>query len=222
MTDVKLEAFRDGDGYLLVDTEEWLDARTDLDDELTDAFHTYAEAQGDSDLAGQTERLVIAWLRERYGPAAAEPQMDTYTVGTASWWTGNHENYFTRDWGATLVGLPWPDDESNGYSRGTADDYLLIITATVNGWVLPPSATEVGRITCDEPTDVYDWARAYGSCANEHHLDTDDAYTMASEGVWTSDTPKLSDYVRVPDDDRDAAYVACPTCGSPIVWMVWP
>jgi hypothetical protein len=70
--------------------------------------------------------------------------------------------------------------------------------------------------TVDDLAEWADYSRASGSCPNYHEWNVCDGGVLYAESPDSFDTPSVTGQARVPDDDRDRAYIACPDCARPL------
>ena len=67
--------------------------------------------------------------------------------------------------------------------------------------------------TTDDLAEWADYDKASGCCVNNHEWHVHYGWIMYAESAQSLDTPSVTGQARVPDDDRDRAYIACPDCG---------
>jgi hypothetical protein len=220
MTNATAETFRNGDGYLQVDTVAWFADRGEVDDSLTDMLRQwiadegirYASAEDITRFFAEYEYRVThggAMLPAGYlSDGMSEPLTFGLYGDGPHWdlgWTGNQENFFSRDFGIVVLST-----ESLG---SLAIDYIN------SGSFLGDDPT-VYRTFGMEETDWADWAQAWGQCVNGHHWSTDDNYRLYFDGGSSGEkAPTISDQSRYAFGG-DRQYIACPTCNKALHFIV--
>lgn len=192
MAEVTVVAWSHGDGWITVDTAEWIAERAEHCAELTDDLREWMDEHGHR---YPTSDVLVQWVKERTG----EDPSGLY--GDGLFWqhnTCNVDNVLADDLGFVV------------FSAGGDLGGLMITVSGDGGLYAWP---EVYR---DLTTDTAYWAdytRACGCCANGHLWDTDDGRRLhPSDGRHVCDTPTIGGQARVPFGDRERAYIACPDC----------
>jgi hypothetical protein len=201
VTGVIVCAWSDGDGYLSVDTDQWLADRADYDEQLTAHLHEYSRWPPGDDPSGQLVDYhdphidrVRAWARQRFD--LAEDRAGSY--GSMATW-GEGDQLLIEElgacWFATETGLIFVEQARGAY--GT------------------PIWPRVHRVHAD-PDCLSDYRTCEALCGHGHRYRAEEGGTQL-EGV-SSEAPSASlcERVRVPDGDRDRGFVACPSCGQPL------
>lgn len=193
MADVMVTAWSNGDGWLSVDTAEWIAERAEHCEELTNELREWMDENGHPSL---TSPVLLQWVRERTGEDPAG------LYGDGLLWehnTCNVENVLSGELGFIV------------FSAG-ADLGDLMITRSGDGGLY--TWPEVYRDTTSDAAYWADYACASGRCANGHEWGTDDGYRLHCLAGRACDSPTISGQARVPFGDRERAYIACPDCGK--------
>jgi hypothetical protein len=192
MADVMVTAWSNGDGWLSVDTAEWIAERAELCEELTNELREWMDERGYRD---PTARVLVLWAKERTG----EDPVGLY--GDGLFWahnTCNVENILSDDLGFLV------------FSAGGELGDLMVTMSGDGGLYGQP---EVYRDTTTDAAYWADYAHAVGCCANGHQWETCDGYRLhCVNGGLFDGAPTISGQARVPFGDRERAYIACPQC----------
>lgn len=194
MTSVSVEAWSHGDGYLTVDTQEWITDRGEYADDLTDDLRAWMDANGHQ---WPHDDVIAQWITDRTG----EPPAGLH--GDGELWHHNLVNFSDHlidDLGFVVLS-----------SAGLGD--LMIIVSDHLGLYVAPT---VYRSTVMELEDWADYSNAEGECVHGHRWQTHDTVHLHADDGADMTTCRVPDLVRVPFDDRSRAYVACPTCGKAV------
>ena len=208
MTGVIVHTWSDGDGYLNVDTDQWLADRADYDEELTAHLREHLRWRpGDGpsgELVGyhpaRIERL-RTWARQRFALA----EYDAGPHGSMATWAEGDQllgEEIGACWFATETGLIFVEQARGAY--GT------------------PIAPRVHRVHVD-PDCLVDYRTCQAVCAHDHRYQTVDGGTRLESAHGEDPSTSLSDQVRVPEDVGVPGFVACPSCGRPLAFdmPVW-
>jgi hypothetical protein len=192
VAEVRVEAWRYGDGWLQVDTAEWIAERGEYDEELTEELREWLDDNG---YRYPYTDGVLLWAKHRTGT-------DTSGLyGDGECWeinTCNVENFLSDELGCVVFGA------------GELGE--LMVTQSGDGGLY--REPEVYRSTALDTACWADYGRAYGGCVNGHEWLTDDAHRLYVNGGRYDGTPTVSGQARVPFGDRSRAYIACPDCGK--------
>lgn len=193
MTAVSVEAFSDGDGWLVADTQEWIDDRGEFCDDLTTDFREWMDGNG---YDRPDDAVIVEWIVDRTGERPAGLH------GDGNVWHHNLVNFadhLIEDLGFVVL------------SSGFGD--LMITVSDHTGLYVAPT---VYRSTVVELEDWADYSDAEGECVNGHGWFTRDAVHMRAWDGMDSDVYGIADRIRVPFGDCSRAYVACPACGKAV------
>ena len=213
MLAVTVNANGHGDGWLSVDTDEWIASRMERADGLTESLHEWLTVREHDrgngnypDYNGNhyaTRDRVLNWARtvlrgvtwdDKYGPFRCEVAHDMATQ--------NASDVILDD----EIGAVWfSGDDGTFFVETNRGAYGAYVDPTVY------------RVTGD-PDSLHDYARASAECRNGHAWETDDGGVRLTNG---STTLRLDSRVRVPFGDRSRAYVACPDCGKALMFGMW-
>jgi hypothetical protein len=190
MTSVSVEAWSHGDGYLTVDTQEWINDRGEYADDLTDDLHEWMDANGHT---RPHDDVLTKWIADRTG----EPPAGLH--GDGDLWHHNLVNFSDH-----LIG-------DFGYVVLSAAKFgdLMITVSDERGCYKAPT---VYRSTVDDLVNWEDYSDAEGECANGHWWSTSDTVHLHAWDGAEVGTYRVPDLIRVPFGDRARAYVACPIC----------
>lgn len=193
MTSVSVEAWSHGDGYLTVDTQEWINDRGEYADDLTDDLREWMDANGHK---WPHDDVLAKWIIDRTG----EPPAGLH--GDGELWHHNLVNFSDHlidDLGFVVL------------SSAELGDLMITVSDHLGLYVAPT----VYRSIVDELEEWADYSNATGECVNGHRWETADTVHLSS---WSGSPPayRVPELVRVPFGDRDRAYVACPTCGKAV------
>lgn len=193
MTAVSVEAFAHGDGWLVVDTQEWIDERGEYAADLTDDLREWMDEKG---YLRPDDAVLVEWIVDRTGERPAGLH------GDGELWHHNLVNFADH-----LI-------DDLGFVVLTAADFgaLMITVSDHTGMYVPPT---VYRSTVMELEDWADYSDATGECMNGHRWYSHDAAYMHGDGP-DRHADRLSERIRVPFGDRSRAYVACPDCGKAV------
>lgn len=194
MTSVSVEAWSHGDGWLSVDTQEWINDRGEYADDLTDDLREWMASNGHDHPHSE---VIAAWVLDRTGerPAGLHGDGDMWEHSLF-----NFADHLIDDLGFVVMSTVKFGD-------------LMIIVSDHHGLYVSP---EVYRSTVDALEEWGDYTNAVGECANGHQWCTHDTVHLhASDGVDMA-TYRVPEQVRVPFGDRDRAYVACPSCSKAV------
>ena len=201
MTGVIVCAWSDGDGYLSVDTDQWLADRADHDEQLTAHLREYLRRRPGDGPSGElvgyhdpgTER-VRAWARQRFDL----PEDRAGPHGSMATW-GEGDQLLDEE-----IGACW-----------FATDTELIFVEQARGAYAAPILPRVYRVHAD-PDCLSDYRTCEAMCGHGHRYRAEEGGTRL-EGASSDDpSASLCERVRVPDGDRDRGFVACPSCGQPL------
>lgn len=189
MARVFIEAWSHGDGFLHVDTDEWINDRGELDPVLGDNLREY---MAEHDRPYPHDDVIIDWIAERTG------ELPRGLHGDGPLWAHNLANFTDHlidDIGFVVLSTErWGD---------------LMITVSREAYYVTP---EVYRSTVDNLEEWADYSEATGACRAGHRWATHDAVHLQD---WDGEDPtqhRISELIRVPFDNRALGYVACPTC----------
>ncbi|MFJ8965343.1 hypothetical protein ACIRG5_38755 [Lentzea sp. NPDC102401] len=192
MADVMVTAWSNGDGWLSVDTAEWIAERAEHCEKLTDDLREWMENR---DFKHPTTDVLVLWVKDRTG----EDPVGLY--GDGLFWahnTCNIENILSDDLGFVVF--------SAGGELGD-----LMVTMSGDGGLY--SQPEVYRDTTTDTVYWGDYAHAFGRCVNDHEWETYDGHRLQRyDGGLSDASPTISGQARVPFGDHQRAYVACPEC----------
>ncbi|GAA4884499.1 hypothetical protein H7X46_23605 [Pseudonocardia sp. C8] len=193
MTSVSVEAWSHGDGYLTVDTQEWINDRGEYADDLTDDLREWMDANGHK---WPHDEVIAKWIFDR----TSEPPAGLH--GDGELWHHNLVNFSDHlidDLGFVVL------------SSAELGDLMITVSDHLGLYVAPT----VYRSTVDELEEWADYSNATGECVNGHRWETADTVHLYS---WSGSPHayRVPELVRVPFGDRDRAYVACPTCGKAV------
>lgn len=186
---IEVHVARDGDGWLVIDTAEWIEDKLGgRDDELTTDLQDWAA----NDYGGWSAdcRTPVQWARDRFGDVRGPSTDDDQPIGFHS---ANQENLLDEDLCVWFIAAT--DDD------GIEDTLVVINHDSVHH--LAPHQDWV---------EIVDWARAWGGCPHGHTFVLESAVYLHSDTNQT--THRLTELCREddPDDPGDAGYVACPDC----------
>ncbi|QGK70301.1 hypothetical protein GIY23_12890 [Allosaccharopolyspora coralli] len=194
MTRVSVEAWSHGDGWLSVDTGEWIADRGEYRADLTDDLREWMDENGHQ---WPHDDVITAWITARTG------ELPSGLHGDGTVWHHNLFNFADHlidDLGFTVL------------SAGELGDLMITVSDHSGGYEAPT----VYRSTVDELEEWADYTHATGECARGHRWHTVDTVRLhASDGADMT-TYRVPDQVRVPFGDRARAYVACPECGKAV------
>jgi hypothetical protein len=185
-------AWADGDGWLSVDTQEWIDDRGEYDEQLTDDLRDWMDEQ---DHRYSTAEVLTLWAKDRTGVAP----VGLYGDGTC--WEHN----------TCTVNNVLADEISFVVFSAGGELGNLMITIGGDGGLF--DAPTVYRSTVDDLTEWAAYDCAEGACANNHEWHVTFGWLLHSENPHGFDRPSVTGQARVPDGDRTRAYIACPDCG---------
>lgn len=195
---------RHRDGWLSVDTTDWIADRAEFNEHLTDwlvdwLYHGIpAHGIGpdwprDPDGAlYPTTVVVTAWMRHRSG---IDPTGIYGEDGITSTLTSNYDNLLSDDIGYIFARC--------------GEDKLLIVTANEFRFCSP----RVYDYTASDDAYALDTGTAFGACRNDHRYTVESGVYLNPE-VFDPPSCKVADRIRVPFGDTARAYVACPDCGT--------
>jgi hypothetical protein len=192
MADVMVTAWANGDGWLTVDTQEWICDRAEYSDQLTEDLRNWMEEQGHRD---PTAEVLVMWAKSRTGAAPVGLHGD----GTC--WVHNTCN---------VTNLLFDDI---GFVVFTADGDLGSLMITISDELGCYGMPTVYRSTVDDLESWADYDRASGWCPGNHEWHVTCGGLLYAESPDSFDTPAVTRQARVPDGDRNRAYIACPDCG---------
>lgn len=191
MTSVSVQAWSHGDGYLTVDTREWIADRGEYAEDLTADLRAFLDENGHQHA---TDRALVEWIVVRTGESPS----------------GLHGD-----------GMMWVHQLCNFADHLLDDFGFVVLTAAEIGAVMIVVSDDTGRYVAPEVyrstgMELEEWAeysQAYGECVNAHRWFTaDTVHLHATDG--DQGTYRVPGQVRVPFGDRDRGYVACPECGK--------
>lgn len=194
MTAVSVEAFSNGDGFLFVDTPEWIEDRGEYANDLTTDFREWMDGNG---YDHPDDAVIVEWIVDRTG----EPPTGLHGDGNV--WHHNLVNFADHlidDLGFVVLA-----------SAGFGD--LMITVSDHTGLYVAPT---VYRSTVVELEDWADYSDAEGECVNGHGWFTHDAAHMRAWEDAESHAYRITDRIRVPFGDCSRAYAACPECGKSV------
>lgn len=194
MTSVSVEAWSHGDGYLAVDTQEWINDRGEFADDLTGDLRAWMDANGHR---WPHDDVLTAWIIERTGT----PPVGLH--GDGDLWHHNLVNvsdHLIDDLGFVV------------FSAAQFGDVMITVSDELNCYTAPT----VYRSTVDDLVNWADYSNAEGECANGHRWSTNDTVRLHAWNSADVDTYRVSERIRVPFGDRSRAYVACPACRKPV------
>ena len=194
MTHVSVEAWSHGDGYLTVDTQEWINDRGEYAADLTEDLREWMNA---GDHRWPTDEVLTEWITDRTGTPPAGLH------GDGEMWQHNLFNFADHlidDFGFVVL------------SAAQLGDLMI----TVSGEGGRYEAPTVYRSTVDDITDWADYSNAEGECVNGHRWSTNDTVHLHPWDSADVDTYRVLPLIRVPFGDRTRAYVACPSCGKSV------
>jgi hypothetical protein len=192
MADVMVAAWADGDGFLSVDTQEWINERGEYSEQLTDDLRDWMDEE---DHRYPTAEVLTLWAKARSG---ATP-VGLYGEGTC--WEHNTctvNNVLSDEIGFVV------------FSAGGELGDLMITISGDGGLFHSPT---VYLSTVDDLAEWTSYDCAEGACANGHEWHVTFGWLLHSENPNGFDRPSVTGQTRVPDGDRDRAYIACPDCG---------
>ena len=211
MTDVIVRTWSDGDGYLTVDTDQWLADRADYDEELTaDLLKHLRWRPGDGpsgELLGYHHHphpgRVRTWARQRF-ELAENSDGDSAEWSMATWAEG--DQLLSEE-----IGACW-----------FATDVGLIFVEQARGEYPTPIAPRVHRVHVN-PDCLSDYRTCLAVCGHGHRYRAVDGGTRLESDDGAGPAVSVGDQVRVPEDDRARGFVACPSCGQPLAFdmPVW-
>ncbi|MBA8823813.1 hypothetical protein FHX42_001142 [Saccharopolyspora lacisalsi] len=194
MTRVHVVGYGYGDGWLETDTQEWIDDRGEYAQELTEDLRDW---MAEHDHEWPHDDVLAQWVTDRTG------QQPCGLHGDGLMWHHqlcNFADHLLDDFGFVLLSTVEHDD-------------LMVIVSDQCGRMVQP---EVYRSTELELETWADYSRATGECARGHRWMTEDTVTLRAEDGRHSQSYRVAERIRVPFDDRDRAYVACPDCGKAV------
>ncbi|WP_406692802.1 hypothetical protein REH65_14450 [Saccharopolyspora sp. ID03-671] len=194
MTSVNVEAWSHRDGWLTVDTQEWINDRGNFAQDLTDDLRDWMDENGHD---WPHDSVIATWVEARTGepPAGLHGDGDLWHHNLC-----NFSDHLIDDLGFVVL------------SSAKFGD-LMITVSDHHGCYVPPT---VYRSTGDALEEWADYSDATGECANGHRLQTHDTVNLHAWDGADLTTYRVPDLVRVPFGDRSRAYVACPTCGKAV------
>jgi len=196
MADVMVTAWSNGDGWLSVDTAEWIAERAEYCEQLTNDLREWMDEHRFGD---PSAHVLVSWVRDR----TKENPVGLY--GDGLFWahnTCNTENILSDDLGFIVF-------SASGELGG-----LMVTMSGDGGYYRQP---EVYRDTTSDMAYWGDYAHAFGTCVNGHEWETCDAYRLHRyNGGLFEGSPTISGQARVPFGDRERAYIACPECRKSI------
>jgi hypothetical protein len=190
MTRVSVEAWSHGDGYLSVDTQEWINDRGEYAADLTDDLREWMDENGHQ---WPHDDVLAKWITERTG----EPPVGLH--GDGGMWRHNLVNFADHlidDLGFIVL------------SAAELGDVMITVSDNRGHYEAPT----VYRSTVSDLVDWADYSHAEGECANGHRWSTNDTVRLHAWDSAKVNTYRVPDLVRVPFGDRARAYVACPVC----------
>jgi hypothetical protein len=194
MADVMVTAWSNGDGWLSVDTAEWVAERADYCEELTDELRDFMDENGHRYL---TSEVLVQWVK---GKAGEDP---AGLYGDGLFWahnTCNVENILSDDLGFVVFS-----------AGGELGDLMITVSGDGGLYAWP----KVFRDTTTDTAYWADYSQASGCCANGHEWATSDGYRLhCSDGRHFCGSPTISGQARVPFGDCERGYIACPECGK--------
>lgn len=194
MTAVAVEAWSHADGWLTVDTGEWIADRGEYADDLTDELRAWMDEYGHR---WPHDDVIAAWVRQRTG------EDPTGLHGDGQLWGHqlcNFADHLLDDFGFVVLSAP------------EVGDLMIVVSDHLGCYVAPT----VYRSTVSELEEWADYSDAVGECARGHRWATHDTVTLHAADGADRDRYRVSELVRVPFDDRSRAYVACPACGKAV------
>lgn len=194
MTAVSVEAWSHGDGWLTVDTQDWINDRGELAPDLTDDLHNWMDENGHD---WPDDGVIAAWVEARAG----EPPAGLH--GDGELWHHNLCNFADHlidDLGFVVL------------SSAEFGDLMITVSDHLGRYVSPT----VYRSTVDAMEEWADYSDAVGECANGHRWRTHDTANLYAWDGSEMTRYRVTDLVRVPFGDRSRGYVACPTCRKAI------
>lgn len=189
MAPVTVTAARHQDGWLTVDTTDWLAARAEHNPDLTDAL---ADWLGDRIACDST---LTEWLKRHFGH---EPTGLYGEDAVFSTFTGNYDTLLADDIGYVFARV--------------GEHRLLIVNANDRAQVL--RVPQVYDYTCGDDYYALDTGTAYGSCAAGHRYFVESGVRMTADNAGI--THSVGNRIRVPFGDTKRGYVACPDCGRSV------
>lgn len=193
------------DGWLQVQTTDWLADRAQPNDALTDDLNAWLETDHDDQPNGwarngygvvyPTTAALDAWMRQRFGH---EPAGIYGEDGIYSTLTSNYDSLLS-------------DDIGYAFAR-CGPEKLLIVTANEFRFISP----RVYDYTASDDAYALDTGTALGACRNDHRYTVESGVYLIPDGGACL---KVADRIRVPFGDTDRAYVACPQCGRAVAFM---
>lgn len=205
MAPVTVIGVRHQDGWLSVETTEWLADRAQpndaLTDELTDWLETDHDEHGNSwarngyGVLYPTSLALQAWMRQRFGH---EPAGIYGEDGIYSTLTSNYDSLLSDDIGYVFARC--------------GPEKLLIVTANEFRFISP----RVYDYTAHDDAYALDTGTALGACDKDHRCQVESGVYLIAE---TGGSSKVANRIRVPFGDPNRAYVACPDCGKALRFM---
>lgn len=193
--------------YLTVDTSEWLDDRSTLNDELTARLIAFLEGREES---YATSDAVTAWLEilaseSEYDPTVTGIYGEDGPVSVA---TCNMDTFLSSD---------------ISYVFAHAGDHTLMIVTGSGYFLHSPAYVEVRDFTGDDDADAFDYARGWLShdtygrekCGTEWILD--DTVRMWRNG-GAGDMPRIDECIMPAADETPR--IVCPDCGDTLTASV--
>jgi hypothetical protein len=201
---VTVIGIRHRDGWLQVDTTDWLADRAELNDTLTEELCDWLDTDHDHDsgwarngygVLYPTTVALHAWMRQRFGQ---EPAGIHGEDGIYSTLTSNYDSLLSDDIGYVFArcGL----------------EKLLIVTANEFRFCSP----RVYDYTAHDDAYALDTGAALGACEADHCCQVESGVYLTAE---TDGPYRIADRIRVPFGDTRRAYVACITCGKALRFM---
>ena len=194
MTSVSVEAHSHGDGWLCVDTQEWIDDRGEYASDLTKDLRDWMD---DNNHQWPDDDVIAAWVTARTGV----PPMGLH--GDGKMWVHNLVNF--SDHLLDDIGFVVLSSAELGDLMITVSDHLGLYTAPT-----------VYRSTVDSWEEWASYSNAEGECVNGHQWCTHNTVNLHAFDSTDMTAYRVPDLVRVPFDDRSRAYVACPACGKAV------
>lgn len=194
MTRVSVVGYGPGDGWLEVDNQEWINDRGEYAHDLTEDLREWMAAY---DHPWPHDAVLAEWVTGRTGEQPCGLHGDGLT------WHHqlcNFADHLLSDFGFVLLSAADHGD-------------LMIIVSDEGGRLVSP---EVYRSTELEMETWAEYSRATGECTRGHRWTTEDTVTLHAEDVRSAQRYRVCERIRVPFDDRERAYVACPDCGKAV------
>lgn len=194
MVPLKLETFRNGDGYLTVDWQDWLNDRAYLSVEETESLSEWLDSNSSNYYP--TEQEILKWAESKYGPTSGfYGDSNSLTVSTQM-----SESFL--DCGNYFQGLFFHTE------TGPTFFVMNAIPHTLYADILP----DVYIFNGDDDSDILRWDSAYGRCdgSESHMFSSDDAIHLYLDGS-TANTFRIDALVKH-DEETNTGRLACPLC----------